>query len=80
MATDELPERAPLTPVIAEHERFVAYLADGLRVLSMLKLDAETRNIPVVTYTSASDEEREDDEEYEEPAPMFVTRPAPLMN
>ena len=54
--------------------------AEGLRVLSMLKLDAETRDIPVVTYTSAADEAPEDEEVDEEPAPMFVTRPALLMN
>ena len=54
--------------------------ADGLRVLSMLKLDAETRDIPVVTYTSAGESEPEDEEEDDEPAPIFVTRPAPLMN
>jgi two-component system, OmpR family, phosphate regulon response regulator PhoB len=54
--------------------------ADGLRVLSMLKLDAETRDIPVVTYTSAGDSEPDEEEEEDEPAPMFVTRPAPLMN
>lgn len=54
--------------------------AEGLRVLSMLKLDAETRDIPVVTYTSAASDEPEDEDEDEEPAPMFVTRPALLMN
>ena len=54
--------------------------AEGLRVLSMLKLDAETRDIPVVTYTSAADDAPEDEAEDEEPAPMFVTRPALLMN
>ena len=54
--------------------------AEGLRVLSMLKLDAQTRDIPVVTYTSAADDAREDEAEDEEPAPMFVTQPALLMN
>jgi CheY-like chemotaxis protein len=53
--------------------------ADGLRVLSMLKLDADTRGIPVVTYTTAGDEEPEEDEEEPEP-PMFSSRPAELMN
>jgi PleD family two-component response regulator len=34
--------------------------ADGFQVLSMLKLDAETRSIPVLTYTSEhTDEELE---------------------
>jgi PleD family two-component response regulator len=54
--------------------------SEGLRVLSMLKLDAETRDIPVVTYTSAGGDEPEEEEEEDEPAPMFVTRSAPLMN
>lgn len=56
---------------------------DGFQVLSMLKLDPDTRNIPVVTYTAparadveAPDED--DDEEVEEP--MFAAPPALLMN
>jgi two-component system phosphate regulon response regulator PhoB len=53
--------------------------AEGLNVLSMLKLDADTRDIPVVTYTSASDED-DDEEEEETEAPMFTNRPALLMN
>jgi len=52
---------------------------EGLSVLSMLKLDAETRKIPVMTYASA--EEHEQEEEEEEPEqPMFTSRPAVLMN
>jgi PleD family two-component response regulator len=40
---------------------------DALQVLSMLKLDEETRGIPVLTYTAGYDvqEEEEDDEEDE---------------
>jgi PleD family two-component response regulator len=53
--------------------------ADGLRVLSMLKLDAETRDIPVVTYTT-TDEETAEEEEEEPESPMFSSRPALLMN
>lgn len=56
--------------------------ADGFQVLSMLKLDAETRQIPVVTYTSQSDPDEpqpEPDDEDDGPA-MFTTRPAVLMN
>jgi two-component system phosphate regulon response regulator PhoB len=53
--------------------------AEGLNVLSMLKLDAETRDIPVVTYTSAVDE-NEDEEEEEVETQMFSNRPALLMN
>lgn len=55
--------------------------ADGLAVLSMLKLDPETADVPVVTFTSAPDDatpEPVDDDE--DDAPMFVTRPAMLMN
>lgn len=56
--------------------------ADGFQVLSMLKLDAETRQIPVVTYTSQSDPDEQDQEpEDEDDGPaMFTTRPAVLMN
>jgi PleD family two-component response regulator len=55
--------------------------ADGFQVLSMLKLDAETREIPVLTYTSErSGEEAED--EFPEPtdAEMFAPKTAVLMN
>ena len=54
--------------------------ADALSVLSMLKLDEETRDIPVVTYTTAGDEEREEEEEDDFEPPMFASRPALLMN
>lgn len=53
--------------------------AEGLNVLSMLKLDAETRDIPVVTYTSAADE-NEEEEEDDTDSQMFAGRPALLMN
>lgn len=48
---------------------------EGLHVLSMLKLDATTRDIPVVTYTSAGplDIDEQDDEP---PATLFATAPA----
>lgn len=56
---------------------------DSLQVLSMLKLDPETRDVPVLTYTSqlVADEEEaaEDDEEDSAPA-IFSQRPAGLMN
>lgn len=54
---------------------------DGLQVLSMLKLDDDTRGIPVVTYASEGDEE-----ETEEPmadaseTEIFVPKPAVWMN
>jgi PleD family two-component response regulator len=54
--------------------------ADTLRVLSMLKLDEETRNIPVVTYTTVGDEDEEEDVEDEDSeAPMFASRPPALL-
>ena len=53
--------------------------AEGLNVLSMLKLDSDTRDIPVVTYTSAGVDESAEDEDDPEP-PMFPSRPALLMN
>ena len=40
---------------------------DGFQVLSMLKLDDETRGIPVLTYTSEGSQEDET-EEYAEPS------------
>jgi PleD family two-component response regulator len=50
--------------------------ADGFQVLSMLKLDAETRSIPVLTYTTESDgdEAEEEDEELSE-TEIFVSKP-----
>ena len=55
--------------------------ADGFQVLSMLKLDADTREIPVLTYTS---EHTGDDTEDEIPEPadveMFTPKTAVLMN
>ena len=53
----------------------------GFQVLSMLKLDPETREIPILTYTV----ERETPEEEEETAEttgteIFVAKPAAWMN
>jgi PleD family two-component response regulator len=55
--------------------------ADGFQVLSMLKLDAETREIPVLTYTSENDGDDADDD-IPEPTDveMFATKTAVLMN
>jgi PleD family two-component response regulator len=48
---------------------------DGFQVLSMLKLDDETRGVPVLTYTSeGSDEEVED--AYAEPSDAELFPPA----
>jgi PleD family two-component response regulator len=51
--------------------------ADGFQVLSMLKLDEETRTIPVLTYTTEGANEDADDETAEEPsdAAIFVSKP-----
>src|SRR5215210_7192881 len=54
----------------------------GFQVLSMLKLDEDTRAIPVLTYTD--EYESEMDEEEEEPefpgTELFSPRPVELMN
>ena len=39
--------------------------AQGFQVLSMLKLDGDTRAIPVLTYTSESDADEADEDESE---------------
>jgi PleD family two-component response regulator len=55
---------------------------DGFQVLSMLKLDDETRDIPVLTYTTEYDGQ-ESDEEMPEPSEseMFTSaKPAVWMN
>jgi CheY-like chemotaxis protein len=55
--------------------------ADGLQVLSMLKLDEQTRTIPILTYAAESETD-EEDEETSEPsgADMFAPKPAVWMN
>ncbi len=40
--------------------------ADGFQLLSMLKLDPQTRCIPVVTYTNNAEDEEEESDEYSE--------------
>ena len=56
--------------------------ADGFQVLSMLKLDEDTRSIPVLTYTiEATPETDEEAEEPSESETMFVAaKPAVRMN
>ena len=49
--------------------------SDGLQVLSMLKLDDETRGIPVLTYTIAQSGEESDDD-YLEPSDGELFAPA----
>jgi PleD family two-component response regulator len=51
---------------------------DGLHVLSMLKLDAETRDIPVITY-STEYEGQEPEEEVAEPSDVEILTPKPAM-
>jgi CheY-like chemotaxis protein len=54
---------------------------EGLQVLSMLKLDEQTRSIPILTY-AAERESDEDADEIAEPseAEMFAPKPAVWMN
>jgi PleD family two-component response regulator len=56
---------------------------EGFQVLSMLKLDEETRAIPVLTYTTEYEGQEPDDEPAEEePAEseILVAKPAIRMN
>ena len=55
--------------------------AEGLQVLSMLKLDEQTRTIPILTYAAESESD-DDEEEVAEPseAEMFTPKPAVWMN
>lgn len=53
---------------------------EGLRVLSMLKLDADTRDIPVVTYTSAAPLDNTEPEIDHEAPPLFTAGSGALMN
>jgi len=54
---------------------------DGFQVLSMLKLDEETRGIPVLTYTTEYEGEGEDEGEVDGPEPeIFARAIVPRMN
>ena len=54
---------------------------EGLQVLSMLKLDDETRSIPVLTYTTEGDGASTDEDTPETGASeMFSAKPAVWMN
>ncbi len=55
--------------------------ADAFQVLSMLKLDDETRAVPVLTYTTEfnNEEAEEEDSEAAEPE-MFSAKPMLRMN
>jgi CheY-like chemotaxis protein len=50
---------------------------DGFQVLSMLKLDPETRHIPVVTCTISSEDSAGPEEPIERPDDVF-SEPAPV--
>ena len=54
--------------------------ANGFQVLSMLKLDEETREIPVLTYMTESDGRETDQELEPSDNGMFIPRPALRMN
>ena len=55
---------------------------NGFQVLSMLKLDAGTRDIPVLTYTTSYDGQEMDEEEVGEPieTEIFAPKRIELMN
>ena len=53
---------------------------DGFQVLSMLKLDNETKGIPVVTCTISASDEDAHDEAPEPPDDVFCDAPAMAMN
>jgi PleD family two-component response regulator len=50
--------------------------ADGLQVLSMLKLDAGTRDIPVLTYTTEEADEAEEESTEPSESDMFTASKA----
>ena len=55
--------------------------ADGFQVLSMLKLDDETRDIPVLTYTTEYDCQDSDEETPDvSGTEIFAAKPAVWMN
>ena len=53
---------------------------DGFQVLSMLKLDADTKNIPIVTCTVAREDEESQQESLERPDDVFSDPPAMQLN
>jgi len=54
---------------------------DGFQVLSMLKLDEDTRGIPVLTYTTEyASEEAEGDAPEPSDTEMFSPKPVEVMN
>ncbi len=53
---------------------------DGFQVLSMLKLDNDTKHIPVVTCTSSHEDEETQDESLDRPDDVFCDSPAMQLN
>ena len=53
---------------------------DGFQVLSMLKLDSETKGIPIVTCTVSADDDITPDEPAERPEDVFSEPPSMCMN
>jgi two-component system alkaline phosphatase synthesis response regulator PhoP len=56
---------------------------EGFQLLTMLKLDPDTRHVPVLTYTSEADGQDVDDaatQLTEEEGAMLSTRPEPRMH
>lgn len=53
---------------------------DGFQVLSMLKLDHDTKNIPVVTCTVSQEDEVTRDESLDPPDDVFSQPPAMQLN
>ena len=53
---------------------------DGFQVLSMLKLDNDTRNIPVVTCTVTQEDQTTRDESLDRPDDVFSQPPAMQLN
>jgi PleD family two-component response regulator len=53
---------------------------NGFQVLSMLKLDEETREIPVLTYMTECDGQETDQEVEPSDSGIFIPRPALRMN
>jgi CheY-like chemotaxis protein len=53
---------------------------DGFQVLSMLKLDDDTRNIPVVTCTVTQEDQTTRDESLDRPDDVFSQPPAMQLN
>jgi CheY-like chemotaxis protein len=53
---------------------------DGFQVLSMLKLDNDTKNIPVVTCTVSAEDEVMRDESVDPPDDVFSQPPAMQLN